>query len=66
MEPILKSHPDERPTPLERQLDNANLNMNVLSFTPEKGLPLLKGHISGENEKRWSFKRGFTLYISSF
>ena len=30
MEPLLRGHPDERPTLLER-----SLNMNVLSSTPD-------------------------------
>ena len=41
--------PFERPpwqeaTPLERPLDNVNLNINVLIFTPDERPPLLKGH----------------------
>ena len=47
MEPLLRGHPDERPTPLERPLDNVNLNINVLISTPDERPPLLKGHISG-------------------
>ena len=43
MEPLLRGHPDERPTPL----DNVNLNINVLIATPDERPPLLKGHISG-------------------
>ena len=27
--PLLRGHPDNRPTPLERPLDNVNLNINV-------------------------------------
>ena len=48
MEPLLRGHPDERPTPLERPLDNVNLNINVLISTPDDRPPLLKGHISGK------------------
>ena len=28
MEPLLRGHPDEMPTPLESPLDNVNLNIN--------------------------------------
>ena len=48
MEPLLRGHPDERPTPLERPLNTVNLNLNVLTSTPDeieiqdiKGLPAL-------------------------
>ena len=44
VEPLLRGHPDERSPPLERPLDNINLNINVLIFTPYKMPPLLKGH----------------------
>ena len=46
MESLLRGRLDERPAPLERPLDNVNLNINVLIFTPtpEEGPPLLKGH----------------------
>ena len=46
VEPLLRGHPDERSTPLERPLDKKNLNINVLISTPDKRPPLLKGHIS--------------------
>ena len=46
MEPFLKGH-HERPIPLERPLDNVNLNINVLILTPEEKPPLLKGHFFG-------------------
>ena len=46
VEPLLKGHPDERPTPLERPFDNVNLNINVLISTPDERPPLLKGNIS--------------------
>ena len=49
VEPLLRGHPDERPTPLERPHDTVNLNINVLIFTPDKRPPLLKGHFSGAN-----------------
>ena len=44
--PLLRGHPDERPAPLERPLDNVNLNINVLIFKPDEKPPLLKGHFS--------------------
>ena len=47
MEPLLKDHPNERPTPLEMPLDTVNLNMNVLISTPDERSPFLKGNISG-------------------
>ena len=47
LEPLLRGHPDERPTPLVRPLENVNLNINVLISTPEERSPLLKGHIPG-------------------
>ena len=46
VEPLLRGHPDARPPPLQRPLDNVNLNINVLIFTPDKRSPLLKGHFS--------------------
>ena len=58
-EPLLRGHPDERPPPLERPLDNVNLNINVLIFTPEERPPLLKGHFSGA--KRGGLTRGVPL-----
>ena len=51
MEPLLKGHPDERPTPLERSLDNVNLNKTVLISTPEMRPPLLKCHFSGASQE---------------
>ena len=47
VEPLLRADPVERPPPLERPLDNINLNTNVLISTPEERPPLLKGHFSG-------------------
>ena len=44
VEPLLRGHPDERPTSLERPLDSINLNINVLISTPDERPPLLKGH----------------------
>ena len=46
VEPLLRGHPDERPPPLERPLDNVNFNISVLIFTPDERPPLLKGHFS--------------------
>ena len=46
VEPLLRGHPDDRPTPLERPLDNVNLNINILIYTPDEGTPLLKGYFS--------------------
>ena len=46
VEPLLRGHPDERPPPQERPLDDANLNINVLISTPDERPPLLKGHFS--------------------
>ena len=46
MEHLLRGHSDGRPTPQERPLDNENLNINVLIFTPGERPPLLKGHFS--------------------
>ena len=45
--PLLRGHPDKRPPPLERTLDNVNLNINVLISTPDERPPLLKGHFCG-------------------
>ena len=44
--PFLRGHPYERPLPLERPLDNVNLNINVLISTPDERPSLLKGHFS--------------------
>ena len=45
VEPLLRGHPDERPPPLDRPLDNVNLN-KVLISTPAERPTLLKGHFS--------------------
>ena len=47
VEPLLRGHPDERPPPVERPLDDVNLDINVLISTPNERPPLLKGHFSG-------------------
>ena len=47
MEPLLRGHVDERPTPLERPLDTVNLKVNVLISTPDERPPLSKDHCSG-------------------
>ena len=57
LELLLRGHPDERPPPLERPLDNVNLNINVLICTPVERLPLLKGHFS--REKGVASQEGF-------
>ena len=62
VEPLLRGHPDERPTPLERPLDNVNLNIKVLISTPDERPPLLKGHISGA--KRVASQEGFHCICS--
>ena len=49
MEPLLRDHLDRRSTPLERSLDNINLNISVLIFTHDERPLILKGHISGGN-----------------
>ena len=46
LEPLLRGHPDESSPPLERPLDNVNLNINVLIFTLDERPSLLKGHFS--------------------
>ena len=51
MEPLLKVHPDERPPPLERPLDNVNLNINVLISSPDEKPPLLICHFSGAKRR---------------
>ena len=37
---LFRGHSVERPPPLVRPLDNVNLNINVLIFTPNKRPPL--------------------------
>ena len=68
MEPPLRGQPDERPLPLERPLDNINLNINVLISTPDERPPLLKGHFSGDKgeasqEGFQPHERGSTVYL---
>ena len=46
VETLSRGHPYERPLPLERPLDEENLNINVLIATLEERPPLLKGHFS--------------------
>ena len=52
--------PFERPPPLERPLDNVNLNINVLISTSDER-PLLKGQFLVQ--KGWPQKRGSTIII---
>ena len=47
MEPLLRAHPDKRPPPLERPLENVNLNKIVLIYNPNERPPFLKCHFSG-------------------
>ena len=62
MEPLLRGHPDKRPPPLERPLDNVNLNINVLISTPDERPSLLKGHFS--SAKGVASQEGFhCIYI---
>ena len=60
MEPLLRGHPEERSSPLEWPLNNVNLNINVLTSTPDKRPALLKGHISGTKEV--APQEGSTIY----
>ena len=46
MEPLLRGHPDERPSPLEKPLDNVNLDINEFIYAPDDRSSLLKGHFS--------------------
>ena len=41
VEPLLRGHPDKRPSQLERPPDNVNLNINVLISTPDEGTFLM-------------------------
>ena len=61
VEPLLRGHPDERPAPLKRPLDNVNLNINVLISTPDEKPPLLKGHLM---QKEWPHKMVSTVFNS--
>ena len=64
VKPLLRDHPDERPPPLERPLDNVNLYIKVLISTPDERPPLLKGHFS--DAKGVASQEGFhCIYISS-
>ena len=36
VEPLLRGHPDEKPTPLQRPLSNIYLNINVLIYIPDE------------------------------
>ena len=63
VKPPLRGHPEERPTPLERPLDNVNLNINVLISTPDERPPLLKGHLPGA--KGVASQEGFNCTITA-
>ena len=63
VEPLLRVHP-ERPSPLKRPLDNTNVNVNVLTSTPDERPPLLKGHLYGT--KGWHHKRGSIIFLVIF
>ena len=54
---IYSGTPFERPPPLERPLDNVNLNINVLISTPDVRPSLLKGHFS--DAKGVALQEGF-------
>ena len=59
MEPLLRGHPEERPSPLVRPLDNVNLNINVLNIYPcRKTAPLERPHFLC---KRGGLTRGVPL-----
>ena len=66
VEPLLRGHPDNRSTPLERPLDNMNevLNINVLISTPDERPPHLKGHFS--DAKEVASQKGFDYIIFFF
>ena len=53
--------PFERQSPIERPLENVNLNINVLIFTPGERPPLLNGHIS--DAKGVASQEGFNCII---
>ena len=57
VEPLLRVHPDERTTLLERPLVNVNLNITDLKITPNERPPFLKGHFS--DGKRVAPQEGF-------
>ena len=56
VEPLLRGHPDERRSPLERPLYTVNLNIHVLISTPNERPPLLV-------QKGWPHKRGSTVPV---
>ena len=72
VEPLLRGHPDERPTTLERPLDNVNLNKNVLISTVMRSNPFLKATFLVQ--MGWPHKTGSNVvqillypeYLSSF
>ena len=46
VKPLLRDHPDERPTHMARPHDDVNLNMKLLVFNPTMRPPLITGHLS--------------------
>ena len=60
VQPLLRDHPNERSTPLERPLENVTLDINILISAPDERPPLLKGHISGV--KGVASQKGFHCY----
>ena len=57
VESLSRGHPDKRPLPMERPLNNINLNISVLISTPDERPPLSKGHFS--SAKRTASQEGF-------
>ena len=64
VEPLLRGHPEEKPPPLERPIDNVNVNINVLISTPDERTPLLNGHFS--NAKGVASQEGFHYNVQYF
>ena len=56
----LSEIPDERPPPLERPLDNINLNINVLISTRREATPLKRPLLM---QKGWPHNRGSTVCL---
>ena len=58
VEPFLITHPDEKPPPLEKTLNNVNLNIKCIDF-----LPLMRGQRSYFWCKRGGFTRGVNTVL---